>query len=168
MNSQNEQIIEYLRGELEGDEKAAFEELLANDANFRKELEKQKNLWDLFGKLPEVDVSNRLKEKTLYAVKHYKNKSMKIRLFRAEDKIEQLKKKETRRLFTPVSAAAAVLILAAVVITILLSENALKMEFADEAKVANDEPAAIKSLKENAIEIADEEKEEKPEFMKKN
>ena len=146
MDNPRELIIEYLRGELEGEEKQAFEKLLAEDADFKNEVDKQKNLWELFGKMPEVEASKKLKENTLHAVKHYKNKSIKIRLFRLQDKLEQTKKKETRRLFAPVSAAAAFLIIAAVIITVLLSTD---KEY-EKSMVADNDKVAYESVSDEA------------------
>ena len=68
MDSQREQIIEYIRGELEGSEKIAFEKLLAKNAKFRLEFEKHKNLWEMYGKLPHIEAGERLKRKTLHAI----------------------------------------------------------------------------------------------------
>ncbi|MCD4656929.1 MAG: hypothetical protein K8S87_05235 [Planctomycetes bacterium] len=142
MDSQRELIIEYIRGELEGDEKQSFERLLNIDAKFKKEYEKQKNIWDLYGKLPQIKLTDSVRERTLHSVKHYKSKSIKIRMFHAQDKIEIERKKVARRLFTPISAAAAVLILTTVIITMIVTDSTLsKMK---EGRIAASEKSEMK------------------------
>ena len=126
MDNQKEQIIEYIRDELEGEEKESFERLLSKNAKIKQEYENMKNIWDLYEKLPQIEINESLYEKTLHSVKHYKSKSIKIRMFRTQDKIDLDRKKAARRLFTPVSAAAAVLILATVIITVIASDIAVR------------------------------------------
>lgn len=64
--------MDYINGELPENEKQAFEERLASDANFRAAYEEEKALWNLMGKIEAPVVDERIKSRFMDTLQVYK------------------------------------------------------------------------------------------------
>lgn len=67
-----EKMMDYINGELPENEKQAFEERLASDANFRAAYEEEKALWNLMGKIEAPVADERIKSRFMDTLQVYK------------------------------------------------------------------------------------------------
>lgn len=82
----NEQLVAYLDGELDSRSSLDLERRLAEDADFRRELQQLQRVWDVLDELPKSEVSESFTQTTVEMV-----------VLSTEQEIEQQKQTEQRK-----------------------------------------------------------------------
>ncbi len=67
-NESYEQLVAYLDGELDAESSLQVERRLAEDANFRRELQQLQRTWDMLDELPKAEVSEAFTQTTVEMV----------------------------------------------------------------------------------------------------